>query len=431
MSRNKAVAYEQTLKKLNEFDKASMKLGLSRMEKLLEKHKSAYNRGGVFHVAGTNGKGTVATTISKIIEYNRYSIGLYTSPEIICDHDRIKINGKDITKARFVSRFNSLLPQIEQMVFEGDAPTKFEILTAMALVEFDFEDLSFVALEVGLGGRLDATNILEDNMIPPQNVKIITNISYDHMEFLGNTLAEIATEKCGIIRKNSVVITSPTQPEEAMKVIKKICDERGCELIVPDLNALEDVKMNLRGAKFIYKNMKFRTKLVGKHQIINIITAVEAVLQMRHAEGTFLTEEGLYKGIRTVKIPGRFEMLDRSRAIVFDGAHNKASVQALTDTLEELGVNKISLIFGAQQDKEYEKMLEIIAPICEEIVCVPLEGSRVAGVNIEKLKLVANKFCNKVQTANSTSLAVKMAKQSENPIIIAGSLSLLGKGEKL
>lgn len=429
MSRNKALAYESVLQKLNEFDKMPMKLGLERIEKLLENHKSAYKRGGVFHVAGTNGKGTVATTIAKILEYNKYSVGLYTSPEIISDRDRIKINGADITKARFVARFNSLLPQIEHMISNDEIPTKFEILTAMALTEFHFVNTNFVALEVGLGGRLDATNILSDCSNPPQNVKIITNISYDHMEFLGNTLAEIATEKCGIIRENSIVISSPTQPNEAMQVIKKICHERNCELIMPNLNELKNVEMSISGAKFEYRGMKFRTKLVGNHQIINIITAIEAVLKMRHNPATILTEEGMYKGIRAVKIPGRFERID-SHPIIFDGAHNKASIQALTNTLKEICVDKISLIFGAQQDKEYEEMLEIVAPICERIICVKLKNSRVNGVSAANLKQIASKFCKNVQIASDVESAIETAKAKLNPVIIAGSLSLLSKGEK-
>ena len=166
--RNKNAEYEQVLNYLDNLNKIPMKLGLERIEKLLEAHKKAYNRGGVFHVAGTNGKGTVATTIAKILEHNRYSVGLYTSPEIITDCDRIKINGKDITKWGFVRRFNALFSTIERMIADGDAPTKFEILTAMALIEFDYTEVSFVALEVGLGGRLDATNILGDIGEPPR-----------------------------------------------------------------------------------------------------------------------------------------------------------------------------------------------------------------------------------------------------------------------
>lgn len=337
------------------------RLGLSRMVDLLERLGRPQDELRFMHVAGTNGKGSVCAYVASVLQAAGYKVGLFTSPFILCFEERIRVNGENITGeelARAVAAVRPAAAAVEAAC--GDHPTEFELMAAVAFEHFRAVGCDIVVLEVGLGGRLDATNVIET-----PEASVICRIGLDHTDLLGDTLAAIAGEKAGIVKAGAPVVSWP-QESEAMAVIEAVAAERGCELFVPDFGDLSVEP--LAGAalrRFSWKGRGFETRLLGSYQPFNAALALTAVDVLR-GRGWAISDEAAFAGIASARWPGRFEVVDTAPLTIVDGGHNPQGAEALAaslaDLLGEEGRASVDFALGVLADKDYPAMVRAVAP---------------------------------------------------------------------
>jgi dihydrofolate synthase / folylpolyglutamate synthase len=351
---------------------------LARMERLLVLLGDPQGRFPCVHVAGTKGKGSTSAMIASILEAAGYRTGLFTSPHLHTFRERIRVDGGLIRPQEVADLIEQISPCVEQV----PGITTFEIITAMALVYFLRRKVDVAILEVGLGGRLDATNV-----VTPE-VAVITSLSYDHMYLLGNTLAEIAREKAGIIKPGIPVVSSP-QENEALLVVESVACERNAPLTLVGRDWLwERGEISLDGQHFQVTSVpgngavrscsSFWIPLLGAHQVVNATTAVAAVAELG-CRGFRISDGAMALGLHRVYWPGRLEVLSREPMLVVDSAHNADSAHKLVVALREyFGRGPIILIFGASNDKDIDGMLREFIPNVQEIIFVRSEHARAA-----------------------------------------------------
>ncbi|WP_080800031.1 bifunctional folylpolyglutamate synthase/dihydrofolate synthase [Arabiibacter massiliensis] len=348
------------------------RLGLDRIRKLLERLGRPQDRLKFVHVAGTNGKGSTCAYLASILQAAGFRTGLFTSPYLITFEERIRVDGANITLGELTDVTLEVREQAEAM---ADHPTEFELMTAVALVHFARQGCDAAVLEVGLGGRLDSTNVID-----PPEVAVIARIGLDHTKLLGNTLAAIAGEKAGIVKPGSAVVSYPQEPE-AMAVVEQAAAEAGDALTVVDLAQLEahDVSRETLVRPFSYKGRPYRTRLLGSYQPANAALAIEAALALRGC-GWDIPDEAVAEGIERTQWPGRFEIADAGEGrptIVVDGGHNPQGARALVESLDDVfpGQEPVFLI-GVLEDKDYPAMLETVLPHGSAFVCVAPDNPR-------------------------------------------------------
>lgn len=337
------------------------RLGLSRMVDLLERLGRPQDDLRFVHVAGTNGKGSVCAYLASVLQAAGYKVGLFTSPFILCFEERIRVNGENITGeelARAVAAVRPAAAAVEAAC--GDHPTEFELMAAVAFEHFRAVGCDIVVLEVGLGGRLDATNVIDAS-----EASVICRIGLDHTDLLGDTVAAIAGEKAGIVKPGCPVASWP-QEREAMAIIEAVAAERGCELVVPDFSQL--AVEPLAGAalrRFSWQGQEFETRLLGSYQPFNAALALETVRVLR-GRGWDIPEEAEVAGIASARWPGRFEMVAASPLTIVDGGHNPQGAEALAaslaDLLGEEGRGSVDFALGVLADKDYPAMVRAVAP---------------------------------------------------------------------
>jgi len=403
-------------------------LNLQRMEHLLNLLGNPQQNLKVIHIAGTKGKGSTAAIIASILNAANLKVGLYTSPHLINACERIKIGEKPIEKkefARFTFQIKSSIDSFDHSLL----PTFFEVYTAIAFLYFFYKKVDLAVLEVGLGGRLDATNIITHPL-----VSIITQISFDHMRELGNDLTSIAREKSGIIKEGSKVITSP-QKEEALSVIKETCKKKRAHLYkVGKEIKFKEIKSSLKGESFQVKTERrfyphLFSPLLGKHQLINASTAVGAIELLRGYE-IFIPRKAIIEGIRKVKWPGRIQILFRNPLFIVDCAHNTASVQTLANFLRKISqARKIILIMGVSKNKDIEGMGKLLFPLVDEIVLTKVNNPR--AMEPEEIKKRTKDFSpRKIVIKNRVTDALPYALSSvecKDIICVTGSVYLAGE----
>lgn len=337
------------------------RLGLSRMVDLLERLGRPQDDLRFVHVAGTNGKGSVCAYLASVLQAAGYKVGLFTSPFILCFEERIRVNGENIRAEELARAVEAVRPAAEAVEADtGDHPTEFELMAAVAFEHFRAVGCDLVVLEVGLGGRLDATNVIE-----APEVSVICRIGFDHTDLLGDTLAAIAGEKAGIVKAGAPVVSWP-QESEAMAVIEAVAAEHGCELVVPDFSQL--AVEPLAGAalrRFSWQGQEFETRLLGSYQPFNAALALETVRVLR-GRGWDIPEEAEVAGIASARWPGRFEMVAASPLTIVDGGHNPQGAEALAaslaDLLGEEGRGSVDFALGVLADKDYPAMVRAVAP---------------------------------------------------------------------
>ena len=337
------------------------RLGLSRMVDLLERLGRPQDDLRFVHVAGTNGKGSVCAYLASVLQAAGYKVGLFTSPFILCFEERIRVNGENIRAEELARAVQAVRPAAEAVEADtGDHPTEFELMAAVAFEHFRAVGCDLVVLEVGLGGRLDATNVIE-----APEVSVICRIGFDHTDLLGDTLAAIAGEKAGIVKPGCPVASWP-QEREAMAVIEAVAAEHGCELSVPDFSQL--AVEPLAGAalrRFSWQGQEFETRLLGSYQPFNAALALETVRVLR-GRGWDIPEEAEVAGIASARWPGRFEMVAASPITIVDGGHNPQGAEALAaslaDLLGEEGRGSVDFALGVLADKDYPAMVRAVAP---------------------------------------------------------------------
>lgn len=374
------------------------RLGLERMTDLLERLGRPQDALHFVHVAGTNGKGSICAYLARILEAAGYTVGLFTSPYILRFEERIRVNGADITGEELTRAVAAVRPVAEAMeAATGDHPTEFELMAAVALEHFRAAACDIVVLEVGLGGRLDATNAID-----APEASVIGRIGLDHTDLLGDSLAAIAGEKAGIVKAGVPVVSWPQEPE-AMDVIEAVTAERGCELRCPDFadlaveplegtawggtvadevvggSAAEAAASEVAGGdaeetadralsaarRFAYRGEAFATQMLGSYQPANAAMAIEAVGVLRE-RGWSISEAALKEGIAAARWPGRFEVVGTFPLTIVDGGHNPQGAEALAsslaDLLGEAGRGSVHFALGVLADKDYPAMVRAVAP---------------------------------------------------------------------
>ena len=416
-----------TLKYLEELRVLGSNYGLERTERLLELLGNPHKKIKFIHIAGTNGKGSTSAILGKVLIEHGYKIGFFNSPHLDEIEETIRINDNNIKEEDFISLINEIKPFVNQVVKEGfNHPTEFEVLTCIMFLYLYRQKVDFGIIEVGLGGRLDSTNVLTPIL------SIITSISMDHMNILGNTIEEISKEKAGIIKRGIPIVTCIQRDE----VIRVITEKANSNLIIVnpnnykileinrDNNINQKILVNINGKEEI-----LNLSLLGKHQMLNLSLAIEALKELDNLKYINLDINILKLATRMVKWKGRLEILNEKPYIVVDGAHNVDGVQYLKKNIEEYFKYKnLYLILGILGDKEVEKMLKIIAPMAKEVYTVTSNSNR--ATNSEDLKkevLKYNKNCLSFEDyKKAANYAINRA--NEDDIILAsGSLYMIGK----
>ena len=344
------MTYEESLGWLYSTQQFGIKLGLDNIRRVLKALGDPHEQLSFLHVAGTNGKGSVCAMLEAILRAADYKTGLYTSPHLIDFRERVRVCGNKIPRAA-ASRG---LKNLRRLAASWDhSPTFFEFATALALQHFAESDCEFVALETGMGGRLDATNAV----MPV--VSVITPIALDHSRWLGKTVAEVAWEKAGIIKPSVPVVSAPQDPAAA-EVIARRAGELGCSLTFAEA-AWDGAELGLR----------------GRHQKRNAALAIASL----RAAGLDISDAAIAQGLRDVRWSGRFQMI--GERFVLDGCQNPHAAQQLLLNWRDLfGTEQADMIFGALSDKDYSTMLEILAPISREVLLVPVRSERAAAPEI-------------------------------------------------
>jgi dihydrofolate synthase/folylpolyglutamate synthase len=394
------------------------RLGLSRMKELMGLMGNPEKKMKFVHIAGTNGKGSTAAMLASILTEAGYKTGLYTSPVIHTFGERAQINGKPITETEIIEIANRLQRYADKM---PDAPTEFELITAMSLLYFYEKRCDIVVLEVGMGGRLDATNV-----IGTPEVAVITSIGLDHIAELGNTVEEIAGEKTGIIKMGGAAVCHP-QTHSVERVIRNKCAEQGTEVTFVEDALIPAVGQGLEGQTFEYKGIKdLLIPLLGKHQLYNAATAIEASRVLKN-RGWSISEDALRTGLRKTSWPGRFEIMKREPAFIVDCAHNPQGVQTAVDTLRTLFPDKKFLfLFGVLADKDYKTMLAILIPHASRFVTVTPPDPR--ALPAEELNSECGGITVTPYETIRQGVEYAMASSERGDVICSlGSLSMVGQ----
>lgn len=413
------------------FIESSMKFGcrpgLDRTAKLLDLLGNPHKKLRLIHVAGTNGKGSTAAMISNILSSAGYSTGTYISPHLYRNTERMTIDGKEITEKDFVTFAVEVLDMVKLMGEKGlEEPTQFEMYTAMAFLYFERKKVDFAVIEVGLGGRFDATNVIDPIL------SVITSISYDHIEILGDSIEDIAYEKAGIIKKGSTVVLYPQLYPEAAAVVEKVCREKDAILIKVDEATVMPKEYNTNGQVIDFKYLDYDIKdmklpLIGDHQLKNTAVALTAIAELDKI-GYSISVEAARKGIGTVKWPCRLSIVSTEPLILIDGAHNEDGINSLYSALTKYFNNrKIIFVIGMLKDKDYGYAIRKLMPIAYHVVATePLsERSLPAGEMVEAVK----PYCSSVSAEPDIAKAVEKAKTlygKDSMICICGSLYLAG-----
>lgn len=440
------------------------KFDLEHMRVLLAAMDHPERRFPAVLIAGTNGKGSTAATLASILRASGLRTGLYTSPHLVRINERIRINGSEIGDDDFALLHDLVERTAERLVEDGELPwhpSFFEMLTAIAFEHFAHNKVEIAVLEVGMGGRLDATNVVEPR------VSVITDISLDHQKFLGNTVAEIAREKVGIIRARGVVVTLPQQPQ-ANDVIGNTILELGARGVnavpyVPPVSpgctqylvpSTEHEPLTTEGAtdtvhdsigsdymisryplEVMGKQILVETPLVGRHQLRNVALAIAAAAELSQ-QGFPVSPESIERGIRETRWPGRFQVMPAEGGTpeyVFDVAHNPAGAWALRSTLSACYEHRwLTLVFGAMRDKEIGEIAEILFPLAERVIATRADNPRSAAA--DEIRQAAVRVSTDIVETADVASALEWAQQlagRDGVIVVTGSIYVVGEAMRI
>ena len=396
------------------------RLGLERMRELMRRLGDVQDTLKYVHVAGTNGKGSTSTMLASILRSAGYKTGLYTSPHLVRVNERFRIDGADVSDAALCRAAEAVKAAADGM---EDAPTEFEILTAMAFWYFAEQRCDAVVLEVGLGGRLDATNVIRS-----PEAAVIANIGLEHTAILGDTLPKIAAEKAGILKPGTTAVTYPVSAA-VDAVYRAVCAERGARWHPVSFDTLREREHSLAGQRFDYGGeTDLSLHLLGVHQCRNAALAVETVRVLRE-KGWRISEKALREGLEAARWEARFEVLRRDPPFIVDGAHNPQCIDALCASLDEyLPGEKALFLLGVLADKDYEAMLARLLPYGKKFFCLTPDSPRA---------LCAPALCAKLRAMGAAAEAFssvgegvrRAAEESggETPVVACGSLYLMGE----
>jgi dihydrofolate synthase/folylpolyglutamate synthase len=441
IARMYALGHELAHTPSNKFDLAHMRVLLGALENPETKCPSVL-------IAGTNGKGSTAATLAAILQASGIKTGLYTSPHLIRLNERIRINGVAISDDSFALIHDLVDRTAERLVTESELPwhpSFFEMMTAIAFEYFSREKVGLAVLEVGMGGRLDATNVVEPR------VSIITDIDLDHQKFLGNTVAEIAGEKAGIIRNNGVVVTLPQLPAANDVIGHAILDRSAqgisavpyvppvsptsAQCLVPDTHASAGF-LSRYPLQILGKEILVESPLVGRHQLRNVALAIAAAVELQKQGFASITADSIERGIRQTRWPGRFQVLPATSEhpeVVFDVAHNPAGAWALRSALSTAYEERpLTFVFGAMRDKAIRDMTEIMFPLADHVIVTHIDNPRSATP--EEIRQAANRASSALGDAGTVAEALEKARHhagSKGVVVVTGSIYIVGEAMRL
>ena len=416
--------YDKALSYLYDLQKYGIKFGLSSTSNLLARLGNPHKNLKAVHIAGTNGKGSTAAMLSAVLTRIGIQVGLYTSPHLVRFNERFRINDQDVDDRGIMDVFL----RVKDVVDEREPPTFFEMTTAMALCLFAERGVDWAILEVGMGGRLDATNVIQ-----PQ-ITIINNVAFDHQEFLGFTIGRIAREKAGIIKQGVPLITAVKQPV-ALAVIKERCSA----LAAPCYRVGQQIKVRSRGKhRFSYRGLKWRLDnlqlpLAGRHQLLNAATALGALEVLEQLGRLHPSKDQVREGLSKTRWPGRLEWFSDHPPVLLDGAHNNAGIVSLRKALqEEYTYKRLIIVLGIMADKDLWGMLHRLAPLADHIILTRPRYERAAEP--ESLREMAGEFANRTELIRSVRQALKRAMTmatSEDLVVVTGSLYFIGEVKEI
>ena len=415
------LSLQTCLKELYNLRRFGVKLELGTIRRMLAGLGNPQDSFKTIHIAGTNGKGSVAATLYAILMEAGYSVGLYTSPHLVQFNERIAVDGQLATDEEILEAYLSV-----RSISPGERePTFFEYTTAMAFSVFAKRHVDWVVVETGMGGRMDATNVI----VPV--VSVITNVGLEHQQYLGRTLEEIAWEKGGIIKKGVPVVTGASQPK-VLSVLQAIADIRKCELyrLKKDFNIQKnsDGTISYRGMDHTYPGLELQ--LIGDHQLKNAALSI-ATCELLRDRRVLIDERAIREGLRSTRWPGRLEIVRQSPELILDGAHNLDAARTLAKHLETAYAGRdITLVIGILSDKPYEKILKILVPLCKRVICTKPKIDR--ALPVETIENISRKIVSDVITVPKVDRAVQTALQKAKPndvICVAGSLYVVGEAK--
>ena len=407
-----------------------IRLGLERMEILLDKLGNPQEQLKFIHVAGTNGKGSVCAMTARILQCAGYQTGLFTSPVISDYREQFQVNGEMISETDFSRLAGAVKQACGQM---DDPPSEFEKAVALAFLYFKECQCDLVVLEVGLGGIDDATNVIQT-----PEVAAIVNIDFDHMGFLGNTLVEIAQKKAGIIKEHAIVVTAE-QKAEVMAVLQERCNAMHATLIQTSATDIQLREKGLFGQRFDYKNQRDRgsvrlknitLSLLGDHQCGNA-AVVLAIIDCLIQKGYAISPDAIREGMKSVRWPGRFEVVSKAPFMIIDGAHNPDGIDALYHNLREYCPGeKFVFITGILKDKDYHEMLKQMLPLADSFVTIAPDNPRALSADACAEAIRACGFYGEVvvsaDTTHAVIVALQLAKSKHIGVCAFGSLYSVG-----
>ena len=408
--------YEEALEYIHGVSWTFCKPGLERIDELCEKLGHPERELRFVHVAGTNGKGSFCSMLSSVLASQGYKVGLYTSPYIKVFNERMQINGENISNGELVSLTERMRPIADSMT---DKPTEFELITALAFEYFRSNGCDVVVLEAGMGGRLDSTNIIESSLL-----SVISGIALDHTAFLGDSVAKIAAEKAGIIKRGCPVLFGGVDAE-AEAVIRAKAIEQDSELYVTDYSKLKIKKMTLAGTRFDFGEHKdMSISLLGTYQPRNAASVLSAIDILR-GRGLEISERAIKKGLAAAKWSARFEVLSNDPLVIFDGAHNPQGIAAAVESIKlYFGDEKVYLLTGVLRDKDYTAIAADLATVARKAFTLTPDSPRAldakeyasvlreAGIDAEPCDGIAAAF----------EYAKAQAKKDGKPLVCLGSL---------
>ena len=414
MNCNEAIEYIHSLEKFG------INPGMERINALCNELGNPQRELKFFHIAGTNGKGSTSTMISNILIKNGYNTGLFISPYVVDFRERIQYNGEMISHDDLAECVGIVRNAINKLSAAGIQPTEFEAVTATAFLYFKKKKCDYVVLEVGLGGRLDSTNVIDT-----PRMSVITSISLDHTAILGDTVEEIASEKAGIIKENGKTVLYPFQENSAYDVIRKTCKEKNNLLFVPDIDKLSVIDEKITGTEIQYKDYKFNLKLAGKHMVYNACTAIEAVISSE----VDVSYEKIISGLESTVMPARTELINNNPLVLLDGGHNEGCAKALSAYIRKhLNDKKIIMISSMMADKDCLSYLSEVAVYADNFIATKADVPR--ALSSDELKDIASEFCKNCCSVPNPFKAVEKAKEllSDNSVIlVCGSFYLAGE----
>lgn len=419
--------YREAMQYIEELRPLGSVMGLETMRQLCARLGDPQEKLKFVHIAGTNGKGSTLAYVSTVMQTAGYRVGRYLSPTVREYRERFQIDGRTITQSGLCKYLEPVKQAAEAMALEGFAhPTLFEVETAVAFLWFQDKACDLVVLETGLGGALDATNVVNNTL-----VAVFSSISMDHMEILGETLEEIAGVKAGII-KNKCYVISVKQMPEVMKVLRQEALLKKGKFLTADVTRAKQVRYGVTKQSFSYDRYKnLEISLVGRFQIENAVLAVETVMALTRC-GFPVTEEKLRQGMFAARWPGRFDVIAKRPLVIADGAHNEDAAKKLAESIRFYFTNrKIIYIIGMLRDKEYDKVIRATFSLASHIITVtpPIKERALTALELAE---TAREYHSAVTAADSVQEAVEIAyllvgKDKEAVIVAFGSLSYLGE----